>query len=90
MKGFCKRLVGRIERRIRVVAHAVPRWQQSGEQAAVRRQRQRGDRCRILEDDTFGSKPVEGGRSGRRRAIGPQMIGANGVDRDDDERSSGA
>ena len=73
-----------------VVTHAVLGGESPGEDAAVRRQRQRRHGLGLIEQHTFSGEPVEGGRGCVSGAVGTEMIGARGVEGDDDEIQGGA
>ena len=71
-----------------VVAHAGLERQAPREQRGVGRQRLRRVRVGALEHDAVCGKRVDGGRLHLRVAVGRQMIGAQRVDRDEDDRSA--
>ena len=73
------------QRFVRVVADAVSRRKQPGEEARVRRKRQRRDRRRLVEDDTLARQPVERRHRRAHEAVHRQPIGACRVERDDDD-----
>ena len=71
-----------------VVAHAGLERQAPREQRGVGRQRLRRVRVGALEHDAVCGKRVDGGRLHLRVAVGRQMIGAQRVDRDENDRSA--
>ena len=73
------------QRRRRVVVHAVCRRKEPGEQAGVRRQRQRRDRGRAIEDDAFARQPFQRRHRHIHQAVRRQPIGPRRVERDDDD-----
>ena len=62
------------QRRICVVAHAVPRRVQAGEQAAMRGKSQRRHGGRLIEDDAFSREAIDVGRGDIHEAIRGQAI----------------
>ena len=81
-----ERLVLRLELVADVVAHAVLRRQQAGEQRGVRRERERRVAVRVLEHDRVALQPFDRRRLDPLVAVGRQAVGAQGVDRHQHDR----
>ena len=82
---FGQRRVRLLERRVRVVAHAVIRRQEAGEEARVRGQRQRRHGRGLIEDDALARQPLEMRKRDVHEAVGRQPIGARGIEGDHDD-----
>ncbi len=73
------------QRRVGVVPDAVARWHQAGEEAGVRRQRERRDRGRRVEHHALACEPLERGQRHVHEAVWRQPVGARRVERDHDD-----
>ena len=80
-----ERDVLRIEHVSAIVPDPVTRRQQPGKDRGVRRQRQRRDRKRLLEENPFAREPIEVRGQGRAIAVGADLIPSSCVERDDDD-----
>ena len=79
----------RIERISNVVAHSVVRRKRTGEHRDVRWQRERNVCIRVLEENRIGAKAIDVRRLDLLVSVRREMIGAQGVDGDDDDRRIG-
>jgi hypothetical protein len=59
--------------------------EEAGEDGRVRGKRQRNGRDRGIEPDARGGQPVQIRRFGRRVPVGTDVIGPDGVDRDEEQ-----
>ena len=81
LQPFGERRVCGSQRRVGVVANGVRRRQQSREQTDVRRQRQRGNRERLLEQDAFARQPFQVGHADVHEPVRRQPVGSRRVQR---------
>jgi hypothetical protein len=84
-QGLGERCVLRRERWIGIVSDTMGRWKESREQAAVRRQRERRHRCRLIKNDPLAREPIEMRHRRIHEAIGRQAVGASRIERNDDD-----
>ena len=80
---------GRIETISPVVEDTVNRWERSGEKGCVRRQGERDVAVGLLEEDGLSSQGRERRRFDARVAVERQVIRAEGVDDDEEDRRTG-